>query len=155
MLLDLAGRVQRPQWGEPGGIAALADLIDAHRGAFEYDWRARFHLPLSVIGKTMSWGEAWRQVAELCLDPASHVAAAVSGFDYPIGREALLLMDAYDLTVHIAWAQGGRKGSKPKPYPRPWRAEGSRRAKPSAELSQDEVIAALRRAGHTVPVPTR
>jgi hypothetical protein len=129
-------------------------LIDAHRGAFEYDWRTRFHLPLSVVGESMAWGEALRHVNTLTLDPSSAVAAAVAGWDYPISREAIVQADLFDLQHQIAWAQGGGKGPKPKPYPRPWHQE-KRRAKPDSSLTQDEIIAALRSAGHTAPIPLK
>lgn len=60
-------------------------------------------------------------------------------------------MDLFDLTLHIAWQQGGGKGSKPQKYRRPWPDTTSRRVKPS--VSQEDVIAALRYAGHLGPVP--
>lgn len=130
-------------------------MIDAHRGAFEYEWRARFQLPLTAIGRSMSWGEAYRITTMLANDPTSHVAAAISGWDHPVSFEALALMNLFDLTHQIAWRQGGSKGPRPTPYPRPWRNRTTKRAKPDASLTQDEIIAALRRAGHTAPIPVR
>lgn len=86
-----------------------------HRAAFEYDWRARFHLPLTVVGtKAMRWGEAYRLAGVLARDPASAVAASVAGWHYPLSREALALADLYDLQHH------SKVKRKPKPYPRPW-----------------------------------
>lgn len=149
----MAERVQRSCWGDAGGIAALADLIDTHRGAFEYDWRARFHLPLRAIGRGMSYGEALRLTERLAVDPESHVGAALAGWDAPTSRATLALMDLYDLQHQVAWAQGGGKGARPKPYPRPWAKRTTKRTKPS--LSQDQIIAALHAAGHTAPLPTR
>lgn len=136
-------------------MTALADLIDAHRGAFEHDWRARFHVPLRAIGESMTWGEALRQTEQLATDPASHVGAALSGWDYPLSREALATLDLIDLTHEIAWAQGGGKGSRPKPCVRPWTQtqSGRRKVKPDESLTQAEIIAALRAAGHTAPLP--
>lgn len=149
----MAVGVQRPVWGDAGGIVALADLIDAHRGAFEYDWRTRFRKPLRTVGRSMSWGEAFRLTQVLATDPSSSVAAALAGWDMPTTRESLALMDLFDLTHRIAWAQGGGKGQKPKPYPRPWPTRSSKRVTPDASLTQDEIIAALRAAGHTAPLP--
>ena len=96
---------------------ALVGLVDAHRGAFEYDWRARFHLPLTVVGKSMSWGEAVRLSRELSRDWSSAVAAALAGWDYPLSREAIVMADLYDLQ-HITKAK-----RRPAPYPRPWKPE--------------------------------
>lgn len=89
-------------------------MIEAHRGAFEYDWRTRFHVALSTVGEAMSWGEAYRLVQVLNRDPSSAVSAAIGDWEYPVSRDALALMDLYDLQ-HMA-----KSKRKPKPYPRPW-----------------------------------
>ncbi len=36
---------------ERGGILRLLELIEEHRGALEFAWRARFGLPLTAVGK--------------------------------------------------------------------------------------------------------
>ena len=128
-------------------------MIDAHRGAYEYDWRARFHVSVDEVGASMSWGEALRLVNRLILDPSSHVAAAVSGWSEPVSREALALMDLFDLQVMSRWRDTGSKGQRPKPYPRPWPKQTTKRAKPDASLTQEQIVAALRAAGHTAPIP--
>lgn len=92
----------------------------------------------------MSWGEAVSLTRMLCQDPTSWVAAAIAGWDHPVSREALMLMDVYDLTVAI---NTDHKKSRPKPYPRPW-PDVSRKIAKSA-LTQEETLAALRFAGHT------
>jgi hypothetical protein len=101
----------------------------------------------------MTWGEALRLVNRLVLDPSSHVAAAVSGWSEPVSREALALMDLVDLQVMFRWVDAGKKGQKPKPYPRPWPVQTKKRAKPDPSLTQAEIVAALRAAGHTAPLP--
>ena len=58
----------------------LVDLFEEHRSAFEYDWRTRFHLPLSSVGGSMTYGEAWRLFSVLAADPSSHAAAARTRF---------------------------------------------------------------------------
>lgn len=95
----------------------LLGLLDEHRGAFEYDWRNRFHVGASVIGWEMSWGEAVRLVEVLASDPSSMLGAAMAGWQYPLTRGELTLRDLYDLQ-HKSKAK-----RKPKPYPRPWDAK--------------------------------
>lgn len=111
-------------------------MIDAHRGAFEYDWRARFHLPLSVVGKSMSWGEAIRLAEVLAADPSSQMAAALAGWEHPVSREDITLRDLYDLQ-HMSKAK-----KRPKPYPRPW-AKERRRLGAGTRLTPDELRAIL------------
>lgn len=101
----------------------------------------------------MSWSDAWHLVGVLVSDPASWLGAALAGWAYPVDRQTLVDMDTYDLMHKIAHAQGGGKGKKPKPYPRPWPATTKTTTKPSVDLTQDEIIAALRRAGHTAKLP--
>lgn len=62
----------------------------------------------------MTWGEAIRLTTILSADPSSHVGAALAGWDHPASREALILMDLYDLQ-HQSKAK-----RRPKPYPRPF-----------------------------------
>lgn len=101
----------------------------------------------------MSWGEAVRLTRILTADPSSQIAAELGGWNYPLTRGELILLDHYDLT-HAIGAAGSRQ--KPKPYPRPWpeKQSGRKVTKPSADLTQDEVLAALRFAGHTMPLPS-
>lgn len=104
----------------------------------------------------MRWGEALRLARMLAVDPTSQLGAALAGWDHPVSREALVLMDIFDLEHIVAWAQGGGKGAKPRPYPRPWSMDsGSKRVAPDPSLSHEQIVAALRRAGHTAPIPER
>lgn len=97
-----------------GGIEALADLIRQHRGAFEYDWRTRFHLPLTSIPADMGWDEALRMLKILAEDPTSYVAAALSKWQHPATWELLALADLIDVQVR------SKSKRKPKAYRRPW-----------------------------------
>lgn len=90
---------------------------------------------------------------ELAADPSSRVGAALNGWSRPASRLELVLMDQFDLSHQIAWGQGGGKGPKPKPYPRPWPDRQKSRTKP--HVTQEQVIAALRFAGHEAPIPTQ
>lgn len=68
----------------------------------------------------MTYAEAWRLLGLLARDPSSHVCAAVARWDHPTSREAIVLMDLYDLQHR------SKSKKKPKPYPRPWPAERKR-----------------------------
>lgn len=104
----------------------------------------------------MTWGEALRLTQRLAADPSSAVGASVAGWEYPATHEAIALWAAYDHQRGVAWSRGGGKGRKPEPYPRPWPSRAGRhRAKPDESLTQDQIIAVLRAAGHTAPLPTR
>lgn len=93
----------------------LLDLLAEHRGAFEYDWRTRFHLSADTIGtRKMPWGEAYRLSEILLGDPSSMLGAALAGWQYPLTRGELTLRDLYDLQHR------SKSKRKPKPYPRPW-----------------------------------
>lgn len=97
----------------------------------------------------MTYGEAWRLLHRLAVDPSSHFTASLNNWAHPLTHEALVLMDLFDL-------QHRSKTKKtPRPYPRPWTARTIRRTAPDARLTQEEIVAALRAAGHTAPLPTR
>jgi hypothetical protein len=132
----VAGRVREAVRRELGGILGLAELIDEHRSAFEYDWRTRFRLPLTVVGASMSWGEAGRLATILAKDSTSQLAAALSGWLYPVTRESLVLMDYYD-----AYARATYK--RPSAYPRPW--DMPQRRYGQTRLTREELRAILTR----------
>ena len=94
----------------------------------------------------MSWGEAIRLTNLLAADPSSHVAASLAGWEHPASREWLVLADLFD-AFRVA------NFKKPAPYPRPWSGAKRERMKPT--VSQSDVVAALRAAGHAMPIPTR
>jgi hypothetical protein len=91
-------------------------LADAHRGAFDYDWRNRFSLPFDPPW-SMDWAETWRLMLVLASDPSSQVAPALAGWKHPLSRESIVLLDLFDLQ-HTSKAK-----RRPKAYPRPWDAE--------------------------------
>lgn len=98
----------------------------------------------------MSYAEAWRLTMILMGDMSSQVAASVAGWDGPMDRIDATLRDLFDLQ-HMIGAAGSKK--KPKPYPRPWPDKQKTRTLPGAEVTRDQVIAALRFAGHTAALP--
>lgn len=99
----------------------------------------------------MTYGEAWRLTHELCLDPSSHVAAALAGWSHPWSWEAAATADVYDALVAINTPK--KKQGAIKKYPRPWPDRSKSRPRPT--VSPEVAIAALRQAGHTAPLPKR
>lgn len=138
----MAGR----RGGRAGKIAALFRLIDRHTAAIEYDWRTRFGLPLrAVFAGQISWREAVSLTSELLADPASHLAASMRGWDYPLSRESLILSDSYDAFVQANTDR--RKRSSVKPYPRPFKATDRTQSR-RPTVGQTEIRAALAARGH-------
>lgn len=134
--------------GCSGGIVALADLIDAHRGAFEYDWRARFHLSVESIGRSVGWDEAIRLTKILSADPSSALAAARSGWEYPWPWEAILLADLVDVQV------ASKSKRRPKSWPRPWKKSDRsvRRMGTPMSISEFEALRARARGAESQEV---
>jgi hypothetical protein len=128
----------------PGKIAGLLDLFAEHEQAFAYDWRSRFGLPLAaVFDGRMTWSEAWDLTQVLLTDPASCVNAAVRKWAYPMGREAAVLADLFDLTFRV---HAGKKAGSLS-YPRGW-DQPSPQLGGSVVLSQERIRAELKARGH-------
>jgi len=66
---------------------------------------------LDEVGEHMSIHEAARLAQIVATDPSSATSAALQGWDHPVSREALILMDQFDLS-HTAAA-----GKKVQPHP--------------------------------------
>ncbi len=140
----MAGRLGRLR----GGILGLILLIGEHRAAFDYDWRSRFHLPADSIGREMPWDEAVRLTRLMRADPSTHIAAAVEKWEHPVTREALILMDVFDLEHAV------NSKKTPKPHPgRPWKDKGAkRRMGNTGGRTPDEVRALLAAAREGRPL---
>lgn len=123
----------------PGGILGLVDLIDEHRGAFDYDWRSRFGLPVDSIGADVDWREAVSLTRELMSDPSSRVWTAVNDFSDTWTREGYILADLFDVLL-------ASNSKNPRKYPRPTDKGTSRLGRTS--VPQEDVRAALRSRGH-------
>lgn len=95
----------------------------------------------------MSWGEALRATDVLVQDSASHVGAALAGLKWPVTFEAQVLMGIYNTLIKSPWFKSA------KPWPSPFPERTKRRTAPAPDITQAEIIAALRRAGHHGPLP--
>ena len=90
----------------------------------------------------MSIHEAARLAVILLADPSSALSAALQGWDHPISRESLILMDLFDLDHTVAAG-----GKKVKPHPgRPSEAATTERYGNAAGRTPDEVKAILKAA---------
>lgn len=103
-----------------GGILGLLDLIEEHRVALRYDWRARFGRGLDEsVPDDIGWSEALDLVRVLRSDPSTMLAASVEDWEYPLSRTEAILADMWDLS----YAKAGAK--KRERYPRPFKQAGS------------------------------
>jgi hypothetical protein len=98
-------------------------------------------MPLTTVGSVMAWGEAVRLAQVLMRDPASHVCAAINGWESPRSREWFIIADLFDLTHAV------NSKRQPKPYPRPGDIP---QHFGKTDLSNDQVFAVLRRHGHDI-----
>ncbi|WP_051549262.1 hypothetical protein [Nocardioides sp. URHA0032] len=104
------------------------------------------------MGDRITLAEVARLAVILRRDPSSAVAAALEGWDYPISREALAILDLYDLTMA---ANNDSKKGRPKPHGgRPWPLDNKqeRRWGNTGGRSREEVVAILNALGHSLPV---
>ena len=124
-----------------GGIFRFLGLIHRHRGAVEYDFRARFGVGLRAVdGVTLTISEAARLATLLLGDSSSMTGAAASGWSRPATSEALALADVFDLLARA------NSKSKPRPYPRPWDQSPTRMGR--VTRPQREIREALAARGH-------
>ena len=141
----MAGGRAQAHGGCLPGILTLLGLIREHRGAFEYDWRTRFHKPLTAIGtRDMSWGEAYRLALILIADPSSQVGAATAGLAQPVSREYVALQILVDNAVQQAAKKRAQLRTLPDPFKRTKRI-GGRHVGVSA-VDFEKVLAAHRGA---------
>jgi hypothetical protein len=81
----------------------------------------------------------WHLVQMLRLDPTSRMYASIAGWNHPVTREAMVLMDLYDLQ------HASKSKRRPKPYPRPWPLASKKLGgKKTVRRSVTDVLAILR-----------
>lgn len=83
--------------GHDGGSAALLELIEEHRPAFTFDFRRYFGVPLSEVGQSIPYGEAWLLIMELRRESGSHTHMLKHGF-----TETASLAD-FAAIMHAEW----------------------------------------------------
>ena len=116
-------------------------MIRDHRGAVEYDLRHRFNLGLRDAGDKITLSELGRLMAIVKDDPSSATAAALAGWTHPISREAVILMDLFDLEHAV------NSKKRPKPHPgRPWRNQSRKQMGKAGTRTNAEVVEILAQA---------
>lgn len=95
----------------------------------------------------MSITEAARLTRDLARDSTSALFVALHDWDYPLSQEAMATLNLTDLLGRV------HHGRKWKALPRPWETKQVERLGVT-DLTQEEVIAALRAAGHDMPLPS-
>ena len=84
------------------------------------------------IGGALSWGALYAFIKNLGGDSAlARDLGKATGWETTL-QTNIILADIFDLlqVIHadlVAWASGGKKKAKNKPYPRPGRAEDNKR----------------------------
>ncbi len=113
--------------------------MDDHTAAFTYDFRQRFGVSTSELGKSVSWAECVYLVTVLIRDPSSWLSTAVNNWHHPITYEWAALAAIYDLLAQVYSKR------KPKPYPRPWDGSNGAGRKGTPRRDAREILAKARR----------
>lgn len=115
----MAGGVEH----QPGGILGLLRILNEHGEAVEYDL-IRLGLRLDQLGtKRLSWRDLWVIVRQSGRDSA--LARSLHGERVGWTQETWLLADIFDVLQAANWQRNLGKGPKPKPFPRPVKANDS------------------------------
>lgn len=127
----MGGREQRgDQLIADGGIIALADIIDEHGDALEYDLLTILGVRLRDVPKTIGWHSVYVFVNHLPESSALFRSKypEYAAFASPVQQSGLMaeIVEAvlwlkYDFDV--AHSEKGARIQKPKPYPTPWAKE--------------------------------
>lgn len=116
-----------------GKSAELRRLAEEHESAFVYDIRAGGFAYRDIFENP---DELTAYLDAVMRDPSSRLHAALNGWDYPLSRESMLILDLIDVTGRA------NAGKKWKTRPRPWRVKGQRIG--ATELPREEAIERLR-----------
>lgn len=94
-----------------------ARWLREYPGPVAYDWATRFSQQPPAPATIQEWEYFTYLCLELVKDTASHLAAAVYGWQYPASREALALAVIHD---QILSAISSGTINEAMRYPRPW-----------------------------------
>jgi hypothetical protein len=123
----------------PGGIQSLREIAEAHPTEFVYELHLLGYTP-EDIGRRVDHVIADHLIRIRMREPDSWLFAAAREWAFPVSREWMLAADHYDAFTR---ANSGRR--KPKPYPRPWKDQQTKKLG-TTNLSPVDARDLLRRA---------
>lgn len=113
----MAGGVEH----QPGGILGLCRLLREHGEAVEYDLLVLGLRRVDLGTRRLSWRDLWVIVRQS--PRTSALARAIHGVAVTWSQDTYLLADLFDAIQAGNWQRGRGKGGRPKPFPRPKRAD--------------------------------
>lgn len=133
---------------EVGGIVSLANFVEDHGEAINYDLLTRTTYQLDDVGGVLSWDSLHSFIKYLGTDSAlARDLGKSTGWEQTIKTNALLA-DIYDLLQVInanLCTLGGKRAKKIKPYPRPSDKDENTRKIGKGALPIDELREWIRR----------
>ena len=134
-------------------MISLAEFVEEHDEALNYDLITRTNYQLNDIGGALSWSSLHSFIKYLPGDSAvAREAGKSSVWDSRIKTNAILA-DIYDMLQLlnanlVAFASGGKTKPKITPYPRPGRDDNTRRKFGKGALPLDEMRAWIKERQH-------
>ena len=134
-------------------MISLAEFVEEHDEALNYDLITRTNYQLNDIGGALSWSSLHSFIKYLPGDSAvAREAGKSSVWDSRIKTNAILA-DIYDMLQLlnanlVAFASGGKTKPKITPYPRPGREDNTRRKFGKGALPLDEMRAWIKERQH-------
>lgn len=83
-----------------------------------YDFRERFQLSLTEVGRTLTYGEAILLAGQLMKDQSSHLYASMSGWEHPLSRLELMMQVVAERVLAVT--RDEKKQPKPTTFGWPW-----------------------------------
>ena len=136
-----------------GGIVGLAEFVEEHGEALNYDLITRTNYQLDDIGGALTWGSLHSFIKFLPGDSAlARDLGKATGWETQTKTNAILA-DIYDLlqTINanlVAYATKGKQKRQIKPYPRPGRDEDNTRKIGRGALPLDQMREWIRGKQH-------
>jgi len=135
-----------------GGIISLAQFVNEHGEALNYDLLTRTNYQLDDVGGALSWGALNSFIKHLGSDSAlARDLGKATGWEDTLKTNAILA-DIYDLlqviNANIVAMGGGRHKQKITPYPRPGKGAENKRQLGKGALPLSELREWIRRRSH-------
>lgn len=127
-----------------GGIVSLAEFVDAHGEALEYDLIGAGYT-LNDIGRRLPWRTLKAFINNLGVSSATvqELNPDYAGWGNTEKTNAILA-DIYDLlqviNANLVGIGSGKRPKTPKPYPRPWQKKPDEKKFGRGALPHDELV---------------